>query len=247
MKKICIIGLGNMGRAMWDILSGMAEFELTGCEKDDDVNEKAAGADILILAVKPQVFEELARMVKVDLSGKLIISIMAGIGIEKIKEFLKVKQVVRTLPNLALKVGQSLTIWKACDGISSEEKSLVKKILASFGQEIEVDSEEKISLIGVVSGCGPGFFAYFGGKMAEFLVRKGVDQVEAEKVARQTLIGTGEVVKENGWNLTEMRQKVSSKGGLTEAGVNAMEEGKMGEIFAKGGEAAMKREKELNK
>ena len=117
----------------------------------------------------------------------------------------------------------------------------------SFGKEMEVDTEEKISSIGVVSGCGPGLFAYFGEKMAGFLVAQGISVEEAEKIARQTLIGTGEVVKENNWNLTDMRQKVSSKGGLTEAGVKVMEENKVGDVFAKVGEAAMKREKELNK
>lgn len=236
-----------MGKAMWNILSASAEFELIGCEKDDDVNEKARDADILILAVKPQMFEELAGSVKVDLSEKLVISIMAGVKTGKIQKLFGVRKVVRTLPNLALKVGQSLTIWKACEEVSDEDKTVVKGILRSFGQEIEVDSEEKISLIGVVSGCGPGFLAYFGEKMAEFLIKNGIDKIEAEKVAYQTFIGTGEAVKESGWNLTEMRQKVSSKGGLTEAGVNIMEENEMGRIFDKVGEAAMKREKELNK
>lgn len=247
MKKICIVGLGNMGKAMWDILNKRGEFELAGCDKDDDVNVAAADADILILAVKPQVFAELAESIKFDLGEKLIISIMAGIGIEKMTTLLQSKKIVRTLPNLALKVGQSLTIWKASDGVSIEEKSLVREILTNFGQEMEVDTEDKIAIIGVVSGCGPGFIAYFGEKMAEFLVTHGLSSVEAEKVARQTLIGTGEVVKESAWNLTDMRQKVSSKGGLTEAGVNTMEENKMGEVFAKGGEAALKRNEELSK
>ncbi len=236
-----------MGKAMWDILSKRGGFELVGCSKGDDVNEKISGAKIVILAVKPQVFSELAASIKIDLSGKLVISIMAGIGIEKIAESLRTKKVVRTLPNLALKVGQSLTIWKAGEEVSGEEKLLVREILASFGQEVEVETEEKIGIIGVVSGCGPGFLAYFGEKMVEFLVKHGLTPIEAEKVARQTLIGTGEVVKANAWNLTDMRQKVSSKGGLTEAGVREMEAGGMGEIFAKGGEAALKRSEELSK
>lgn len=247
MKKICIIGLGNMGKAMWDVLAKAGEFELAGCDKEDDVNKCVAGADVVILAVKPQVFGELAASVRVDLSSKLVISIMSGIGIEKMMIVLKTKKIVRTLPNLALKVGQSLTIWKASDEVTIEEKKLAKEILANFGQEIEVDDENKIALIGVVSGCGPGFIAYYGEKMAEFLVAHGIDEVEAEKVARQTLIGTGEVVKAEGWNLSDMRARVSSKGGLTEAGVKAMEEADMRGVFAKGGEAALKRSEELSK
>lgn len=235
-----------MGKAMWDILSSDNEFELIGCEKEDDVNKKIEHAEVVILAVKPQSFSAMAEKIRVDLSNKLVISIMAGVGIERMCATLKTRKIVRTLPNLALKVGQSSTVWKAGDYVSIEEKNLVKKILGRFGQEIEVETEEKIPIIGVVSGCGPGFIAYFGEKMAEFLGSKGVDPVEAEKIARQTLIGTGEVVKKNQWNLTDMRQKVSSKGGLTEAGVKIMEKEELGKIFKDVGEAALKRDKELN-
>lgn len=247
MKKICIVGMGNMGKAMMDILSKCGDFELSVCEKSDDVNKKLEQADVVIIAVKPQVFGEVAETITTDMSGKLVISIMAGIGIEKIKAALKTDKVVRTLPNLALKVGESLTIWKAAEEISEDKKVLVKEILMSFGKEMEVDDESKISSIGVVSGCGPGFIAYFGEQMAGFLVKQGLSTEEAEKVARQTLIGTGEVVKNNNWNLTDMRKKVSSKGGLTEAGVKVMEEAGLGDIFDKVGEAALKRNEELNK
>lgn len=236
-----------MGKAMMDILSKCGDFELSGCEKSDDVNKKLEQAEVVIIAVKPQVFGEVAETITIDMSGKLVISIMAGIGIEKIKSALKTDKVVRTLPNLALKVGESLTIWKAAEEISDDEKVLVKEILMNFGKEMEVTDESKISSIGVVSGCGPGFIAYFGEQMAGFLVKQGLAEEEAEKVARQTLIGTGEVVKKNDWSLTEMREKVSSKGGLTEAGVKAMEAEGLGKVFEKGGEAALKRNEELNK
>ncbi|MCX6734515.1 MAG: NAD(P)-binding domain-containing protein [Candidatus Peregrinibacteria bacterium] len=247
MKKICIVGMGNMGKAMMDILSERGGFELSGCEKSDDMNKKLEQAEVVIIAVKPQVFGELAKSITVDMRGKVVISIMAGIGIEKIKAALKTDKVIRTLPNLALKVGQSLTIWKTTEEIADDEKALAKEILMSFGKEMEVDDESKISSIGVVSGCGPGFIAYFGEQMAGFLMKQGLSEEEAEKVTRQTLIGTGEVVKRNNWNLTDMRKKVSSKGGLTEAGVNAMEAEGLGKVFEKGGDAALKRNEELNK
>lgn len=236
-----------MGKAMMDILNERGGFELSGCEKTDDVNKKLEQAEVVITAVKPQVFGEVAETITIDMSGKLVISIMAGIGIEKIKSALRTDKVVRTLPNLALKVGESLTIWKAAEEISDDEKALVKDILMSFGKEMEVTDESKISSIGVVSGCGPGFIAYFGEQMVGFLVKQGLSEEEAEKVARQTLIGTGEVVKKNNWSLTEMREKVSSKGGLTEAGVKAMEAEGLGKVFEKGGDAALKRNEELNK
>lgn len=235
-----------MGGGMWDVLSKKGGYELTGCEKGDDVDERMAGAEVVILAVKPQAFAELADGIKADLDGKLVISIMAGIGIRKMIEALGTKKIVRTLPNLALKVGQSLTLWKAGEGVSEEEKKVVKEILASFGEEMEVDSEDEIALIGVVSGCGPGFLAYYAEKMADFLMAKGVDAMMAEKVARQTLIGTGEVMRASGCKLIELRQKVSSKGGLTEAGVKIMESADLAGIFEKVGDAALKRNEELS-
>lgn len=236
-----------MGKAMMDILSDSGYFELIGCGKGDDVNKKLEQVDVVIVAVKPQVFNELAESITVDMSRNIVISIMAGIEIEKIKSALRTDKVVRTLPNLALQVGESLTVWKAAEEISEDEKVLVKEILMNFGKEMEVNDESKISSIGVVSGCGPGFIAYFGEQMAGFLVKQGLTEEEAEKVARQTLIGTGEVVKKNDWNLTDTRRRVSSKGGLTEAGVNAMEAEGLGKVFEKGGEAALKRNEELNK
>lgn len=230
---------------MLDILRAKNLYEVVGCDLGDDPNVLAKDVDVVILAVKPQSFKELSESIKIDLSGKLIISIIAGISIQKIKELLKVKKVVRTLPNLALKVGQSLTIWKT-DGVSEEEKLLVREILNAFGVEIEVDEENKIEVMGAVSGCGPAYFAFLGEKMAEFCVKNGFTAEQSALIARQTLIGTGEVVKDSGWLLTELRERVSSKGGITEKAIKTLEENDFGGVFHKGVEAAVARTKELN-
>lgn len=234
-----------MGSAMFDILKLNEEFKLIGCDQEHDVNIEGAGADIFILAVKPQSFVDMAVSIKIDLSAKLIISIMAGISIEKIQLSLNCKKVVRTLPSLPLKVGKSMTVWKADSALSEEEKSMARNILISFGEAIEVNDEDKIDLIGSISGCGPAYFAYLGEKMADFCVKNGFSSVDADKIARQTLIGTGELVKHSGWGLKELRERVSSKGGITEAAVNTLEENNFGEVFEKGVNAAVKRTGEL--
>ncbi len=236
-----------MGTAMTEILRTNILYSIEGCGHEDEINLKLGNAEIVIIAVKPQSFAEMASGLKVDMSEKLVISIMAGISIEKMQEVLGVKKVVRTLPSLPLKVGQSLTVWKAADEVSAEEKHVTREILKSFGDEVEVEDENQLSLISVISGCGPAYFAYFGEKMADFLVKNGMTVEEAGKIAKQTLIGTGELVKQSGWDLQEMRERVTSKGGLTEAAIKNMEENDLGEVVEKAAEAAIKRNSELNK
>ena len=246
MKKICIIGVGIMGRAMLDILSAKKLYNVVGCDAEDDPNVVARDADVVIFAVKPQSFKQLSESIKIDLRDKLIISIMAGISVEKIRSFLNTEKVVRTMPNLAIKVGQSMTLWVAGGAMSDEDKSLVVEILGMFGVGIEVDDESKIGIMTSINGSGPAYFAYMGEKMADFCVKNGFPPEQSAIIARQTLIGTGEVVKESGWSLTELRERVSSKGGTTEKAINTLEENNFGDVFQKGIEAAVTRTKELN-
>ncbi|MBI4232032.1 hypothetical protein HY605_02265, partial [Candidatus Peregrinibacteria bacterium] len=124
--KVCVVGLGNMGSAVLSVLS--ADFEVYGCNHEDDVNEKLAACGAFIIAVKPQSFDELVDSIKLNLSGKLAISIMAGVTLEKLALKLGTEKVVRTIPNLPLKVGMSLTPWISSKSLSPEEKTFVKAI-----------------------------------------------------------------------------------------------------------------------
>lgn len=246
MKKLCIIGLGNMGKAISDILCEKNLFELSACEHSDDINEKLLGCDIFVIAVKPQNFEEMAENIKIDLSNKLGISIMAGVSIARMQDLLGTKKIVRTLPNLALKLGESLTIWKASAEVEAEGLAEVRALLKALGDELELKDERDIVNFGALCGCGPAYFAYLGEKMALMAKKFGLSEEEANKLADKTLIGTSELIKESGWSLTELRKRVSSKGGVTEAAINKFEEGGFEEVFEKGIEAAIKRTDELN-
>lgn len=249
-KKICIVGLGNMGKCIKDLLCGSgfaARFEIVECLHGDDPNEKLKDCEVFIIAVKPQSFGDLAGAISIDLSGKMAISIMAGVSIASLQEKLKMKKVVRTLPNLPLKIGQSFTPWKASDGqLSEEERSFVKELLRAFGEEMEVKNEEDIVTIGAMSGCGPAYFAYIAEQMKKFAISKGFSSEEAEKIANVTFFGSAEFMKNEGISPEELRAKVSSKGGSTEAAFRAMEAKGFGEIFKEGIEAAIKRTKELS-
>ncbi len=242
MKKICIVGLGNMGQPLFEMLK--VKFEVSTCTREDDINKKLENCEAFIIAVKPQNFGELAANIRIDLSEKMAISIMAGISIAKLQELLKMKKVVRTLPNLPVKVGEALTIWKASEEFCDRE--FLQDLLWCVGDEIELKDEEDIEKIGAICGCGPAYFAYLGEKMAKLSLEFGLSEKDANKIAKQNLIGTSELVKDSGWSLTELRERVTSKGGVTAAAIKSFEENGFEEVFNKGIEAAIKRTKELN-
>ena len=244
MKKICIIGLGNMGTAMMEALKKTDEFEVFGFDRNENGQDLLAKAEVVILAIKPQDFEEAAG--GLNFSGKLVISIMAGISIAKIKEKIKCEKVIRVMPNLPLKVGQSLSGWFCDAAIGQNEKEVVKNILKSFGEEIEVDEENKINAITALSGSGPAYFFYLCELMQKAAEKYGFSREEAEKIALNTFFGSAKLLENEKISAEEMRWKITSKGGTTHAAISYLEGNDFEKIFIEAIEKAFIRAKELN-
>lgn len=233
-----------MGSAIAEFLNG--KYEIIECKKADDPNDKMALCDAVIVAVKPQSFGEFAETVKIDLKDELIISIMAGVTIENIQKKLGSKKVVRTLPNLPLKIGQGFTVWKCSAEVDAGGKNFVRGILQNFGKEMEVAEEEQIVAIGAMSACGPAYFFYIAEQVKKSALNHGFSEEEAEMIARATFVGSANYLKNEGLPPEVLRAKVTSKGGSTEAAFKYLESRKFGEIFLEGIEAAIKRARELN-
>lgn len=246
MKKLCIIGLGNMGQAINDALCSKKLFEVIGCDRDEDVNEKIKDCEIVLIAVKPQSFDELASQIIFDLSDKLIISIIAGVSVKRINEKLKSSRVVRVMPNLPLKVGEAFSGWYATNDITDEDKKLVKNILQSFGTEIEVNDEDKIDKITALSGSGPAYYYFLNRTLSIKAMEMGFSEEEAKKIVRGTFFGASKLLKESEDCSGKLIQKISSKGGTTEAALKYMEEEGADKIIQEAVEKAYKRAKELN-
>ncbi len=235
MNKVAIIGLGNMGAAINEILK--KDFEIIGCVKGDDLRLKLAPAEVVIVGVKPQDFEALAQQMKADnveVEGKIFISIMAGICLEGLERNLGTKKVVRTLPNLPLKIAKGVTPWRANDSLNKQEKQLVQNILAKFGDALEVGDEELIATISVVSGCGPAYFAFITEQLEKFLVNAGINSKQAQKIALDTFIGSAYLLESEGIDAKTLRARITSKGGITEAAITHMENHGLDEIFIEG-------------
>jgi pyrroline-5-carboxylate reductase len=259
MVKIGIIGFGNMGSAIYQRLSEHSVWQdvyvvdrnpskLLGVAQDRgavDVHRLVELVDILILAVKPQAFEALAAMLKGRLASKTTLSIMAGISIDTLEKALGTTQVVRVMPNLPLKVGKGLTAWMASPSLRN--KAQVRDILKSFGEEIEVDTEEKIDLLTALSGSGPAYFFYLCELLAQKAVDLGFSPQDAKKIAEATFIGSAELLERGDQSAQELRMAVTSKAGTTEVAIQYLKQHRFDEIFWEAVNKAQLRAKELAK
>lgn len=246
MKTVAIAGMGNMGAAIADLLRESGAFAVKGLGREDNPNELLSDCDILILGMKPQDFSAFAGSVKMDMSEKLVISIMAGASVAKISEGLSAKRVVRTMPNLALENGLSFTGWFAGAEASSEDKELVREILALMGEEMEVSKEEDLNYITALSGCGPAYFYYLAEILEKAAMEHGIPNEVAAKLARVTFLGAAKYLETENAAPSELRARVSSKGGCTEAAVKALEERNVLAAFMEAFKKAEDRSKELS-
>lgn len=236
-----------MGESIFHRLNREKTLKVYGCEKTDDINKKLTICDTFIIAIKPQDFENLCKSIKIDLSKKLAISIMAGISTDKIKKGLKIKQTVRVMPNLALKTGKSLSGWFASKDVSNDNKKFIKGLLQLFGEEVEVNKEDKINMITSLSGSGPAYFY----RLVEIIENKakkmGFSDGESRKIASSTFIGAASILEKTDISVTELRKKVTSKKGTTDAAIKSMKKNGLERIVNKAIDKAYNRAKELNK
>lgn len=246
MKKICVVGIGNMGGAIIETLRTKGIYDVHGIGRGEELNGYLEESDVIILAIKPQDFFGFAHGLRLNLSGKLVISIMAGVKVEKISGALGVGRVVRTMPNLALKEGLSFTAWFSGAGVSRKDRELVREILALFGEEMEVKKEEDLNYITALSGCGPAYFYYVAELLGKAAMNYGVGSEVAAKLARITFLGAAKYMESEKAMPAELRARVSSKGGCTEAAVRALEERGVEAAFMEAFKKAAERSDELS-
>lgn len=212
----------------------------------DNNVEAVSASDLIVLAVKPQSFEELATEIKGKISKSTIVfSIMAGVSIDKISNALNVKKIVRAMPNLGARVGKSMTVW-TCQELLDSDLVLVKKLLQSVGQEMCVQSEDFIDKATAVSGSGPGFFYYFIDSWIKAAMSLGFSEQEAKLLIMATVDGANEVMKIDK-NPMELIKQVASKGGTTEAGLQILSEANLEIMWQKALDNAYERAKMLSR
>lgn len=177
--------------------------------------------DIIILAVKPQDYSQLAASIKEYVSSNhVILSVMAGISIQTIQESLKVNKVVRSMPNIPTKIGQGMTVFCASETIDRKDLFIVQNLINTTGKSIYIDREEMINAATAVSGSGPAYVYYFMNAMVESAIELGFSPSEAEFLVGQTFSGAVQLQNRSKESHQQWIDKVSSKGGTTEAAIN---------------------------
>lgn len=263
--KIAFIGGGNMGEAMLsailsrklyqpkdvtvsDISRERRQFleQRYGVTVTSDNSQAVDKADVIILAIKPQ---NLANVIA-DLSGKLnpsqlVLSIMAGVKLDTIRQGLKHNVIVRAMPNTPARISQGMTVWTAFTEVNDEQKTQAAAILGAIGQEIYVDDEQFIDMATAISGSGPAYFFLFIEELVNAAINIGLPRETAEELALQTMIGSGNLIRESGKSPSELREMVTSRGGTTAAAIDELAKGEFGRLIIQAVRAAHRRAQEM--
>ncbi len=206
-----------------------------------------AGAEIVVLAIKPQQFESVAA----SLSGVLheeqtVLSIMAGVKMHSIGLKLNHRRLVRVMPNTPMQVRQGISAWTATDEVPEEVIEFTGKMLRALGDELKFSDERYVDISTALSASGPAYVFLFIEALADAGVKLGLPVHVARHLARQTVLGSAALAKETGKHPAELRNMVTSPGGTTAAGLHALEEGALRAIVANAVEAAFERGEELS-
>lgn len=188
-------------------------------------NREAAAADVVLLAVKPQVLEVVAASLeggKALKSETLLISILAGVSLSRLSEAFGGQATIRAMPNTPATVGAGMTAIAASSQVTPSQIKLATTLFAAVGEVVEV-SESLMDAVTGLSGSGPAFVAIFIEALADGGVKAGLPRAIASKLARQTVLGTAQLLQETGIHPAELKDRVTSPGGTTIAGVAELE------------------------
>ena len=210
--------------------------------------DAAKWADIIVLAVKPQVMDEVIAGLKFSAGAKpLIISVAAGVPIAKIQAGLPSEScIIRVMPNTPSIVLEGATALAGGPGVSSQQLDMAKAMFESVGKAVVVD-ETHIDTITGLSGGGPAYVCVFIEALADGAVKMGLPRSVAQLLAAQTVLGTAKMVLESGEHPGVLKDRVASPGGTTIAGLHSLEEGKLRGTVMNAVQSATQRSRELGR
>ena len=237
--KIAIIGAGNMGGAVAlglhrfakDVsltvttahASTLEKYAALGMDATLDNVSAAEGADVVILGVKPWLVQSVLEQIKPSLAGKMLLSLAAGIPSAQMAQWLSgadVKAAYTVIPNLAAEIGESMTFASAIVGKADE---LVKSLFDQLGKTLIVD-ERRLQAGMMVASCGTAFALRYARAAMEGGVQLGLYPHEALEAVYQTMKGAVDLAGSRGTHPEAEIDRVTTPGGITIRGLNAMEE-----------------------
>lgn len=221
-----------------------------GVQVTGDNRSAACATEVLLLAVKPQVFAlvaaELAETVSAVTDGlePLVISILAGVPLSKLEAAFPGWPVIRAMPNTPATVGAGITAIASGKYVQSSHREQAQRILLSVGDVVEIQ-ESLMDAVTGLSGSGPGYVAILIEALTDGGVYAGLPRAIAAKLALQTVLGTAALLQESGIHPAELKDRVTSPGGTTIAGIAQLERAGVRSALIEAVKAAAERSKEL--
>ena len=271
LKKLLILGAGKMGGSLLKGLIDNTEFDFDIVVVEPHLNSDNADLikknkikhydsiksikdpdfDLILFAVKPQAIKEVCNDVLENLNQRKtfsIISILAGIKAKTFEGHFENSQVIRSMPNLAASVGSGITALYANESTDKLFKTIADKIFSGVGEIIWVDNEDIMDVITATSGSGPAYYFFLTECLSFVAQEMGLNPIDADKLSRQVAIGSSDIMKASNDSLSNLREKVTSKGGTTEAALEVLmsPDKEFFNIFRRAVNKAYKKSKELS-
>ena len=260
--KIGFCGVGNMAGAILSATVSSGEVAAdqifaydpttSNLNRFEGINHAVSNAevcekcDLIFLGIKPQMLEVVAEELKGTLTGKCLVSMLAGVSIKKLQEALGDVSVIRIMPNTPMLVGYGTTAIARGENIPDEIYDLVCTIFNASGDLAQV-KEDEINRIIPISSSSPAFFFRFIKAMVDAAVQSGIDEKVAEQLAVSTMHGVSHMMKTSGKTPGELIAQVTSPGGTTLAGLTAFDDCKFEEMILEVFKRCINRADELGK
>ena len=264
-QKICFIGAGNMTRS---IISGLirsgypaSQVQATnpsqgkldalahdfGVRVSQDNVSAAQDADVIVLSVKPQLMEPVCQALQdIDMSNKLIITIAAGIKAERYSQYLAQPiTLVRTMPNTPMQIGVGMTGLYAPQPLSDAQKAITERLMSSGGEIVWVNEESEINQVIALAGSSPAYFFLLMEAMTAAGEKLGLPRDTAAQLTLHTALGAARMAVASDVDASELRRRVTSPAGTTEAAINTFQAGGFEALVEKALNAAANRSAEL--
>ncbi len=210
--------------------------------------EAAEGADVIVLAVKPQIVPSVLAELAGKLNpGQLILSIAAGMPIQAIAMRLGAGQaIIRSMPNTPALVGQGISVLCAGAHCRAHHREQAERVLQAAGAVIWLEDESLMDAVTAVSGSGPAYFFFLAEALTDAGVRLGLPEDVSRQLAETTCAGAGAMLGASEAGASELRRRVTSPGGTTEAALEVLAQGDFPELVYMAAAAAERRGHELS-
>lgn len=203
-----------------------------------------ASSPLLLLAIKPQVFQEVTASLQQREPAQVVVSILAGVTLAQLEAAFPGQPVIRAMPNTPATVGAGMTAIAPGQYAHPGHIELADRIFKAVGEVVEV-SENLIDAVTGLSGSGPGYVAVLVEALIDGGVAVGLPRATATQLALQTVRGTAELLQTTGMHPAELKDRVTSPGGTTIAGIAQLESAGVRSALIEAVKAAYQRAKEL--